>query len=285
MRPSSLVRLVLIAGLVVPLLVSFAAGQAAPDSAAKANAAKAARPSPTLDDLASGRLRMVDLAWPLSEKSAYWPGDNYKPFELTTIATLDRDGVLSKAFSMPEHLGTHVDAPNHFERGQPSVDQIPALQLFGPGVVIDVSAAAGMNPDYEVSLEDIRKFEATAGRIPEGAIVLAYTGWSRFWTDVARYQGKDAMGRLHFPGFSLAAAQFLVQERHVRGIGLDTLSVDPGLSRDFPVHHALGKAGRFGLENLANLKDLPPRGFYLFVAPIKIATGSGGPARVFAIVP
>lgn len=236
-----------------------------------------------LEALAAGKARMVDLAWPLNSKSVYWPGDNYKPFELETIATLERDGVLSKAFSMPEHLGTHLDAPNHFERHGVSVDQIPLTQLMGPGVVIDVSAAASADADYLVTVADIQRFESRHGRIPSGAIVLVHTGWGRFWEKHDRYQGKDVMGHLHFPGFSPEAARFLVEERQSRGIGLDTMSVDYGLSRDFPVHHVLGKAGRFGLENLARLETLPPRGFLLIVAPIKIEGGSGGPTRVFAV--
>ena len=238
----------------------------------------------SLAELAAGKLQIVDLAWPLNAKSAYWPGDNYKPFELSTIATLEKDGVLSKAFCTPEHLGTHLDAPNHFERGRHSVDQIPAAQLFAEGVLIDVSPAVEADPNYRVSVDDIRRFEAAAGRIPDHAVVLAYTGWSRFWTNPTRYQNQDVMGRLHFPGFSAEAAQYLVDQRHVRGIGLDTLSVDYGESRDFAVHHVLGKASCFGLENLARLKELPPRGFYLFIAPIKIETGSGGPTRVFAVL-
>jgi kynurenine formamidase len=246
-------------------------------------AAPAAGPAPTLADLAAGKLTIVDLAWPLNPQSAYWPADNYKPFELHTIATLEKDGVLSKAFSSPEHLGTHLDAPNHFEPNQPSVDQIAGEQLFAPGVVIDVSAAVAADADYRVRLDDVRAFETAHGPIPAGAVVLAYTGWSKFWNNPTRYQNRDVMSRLHFPGYSAEAVRFLIDERQVRGVGLDTMSVDHGLSRDFIVHHLLGKAGRYGLENLSQLDKLPPQGFYLFVAPMKIETGSGGPARVFAI--
>lgn len=238
---------------------------------------------PNLADLAAGRLEIVDLAWPINANSAFWPGDNYRPFELHTIATLEKDGVLSKAFSMPEHLGTHLDAPNHFEQNQPSVDQLAAGQLFSPGVLIDVSAKVAQDSDYRVSVDDLREFEEVHGPIPSGSVVLAHTGWSKFWGTPARYKNQDVMSRLHFPGFSAEAAAWLVDQRQVRGLGLDTLSVDHGLSRDFAVHHVLGKAGRYGLENLAHLDKLPPRDFYLFVAPIKIETGSGGPVRVFAV--
>jgi kynurenine formamidase len=193
--------------------------------------------------------------------------------------------VLSKAFSSPEHLGTHLDAPNHFEPNRPSVDEIPPGQLFAHGVLMDVSGPASADADYLLSLEDVHHFESEYGRIPDGAVVLAYTGWSKFWDNQTRYSNRDVMGKLHFPGFSSAAVDFLINERHVRGIGLDTMSVDHGLSRDFPVHHLLGKADCYGLENLARLDQLPPTGFYLIVAPMKIETGSGGPARVFAVVP
>ncbi len=237
----------------------------------------------TLDDLAAGRLTIVDLSWPLSAGGVYWPGENYKPFELHTIATLERDGVLSKAFASPEHLGTHLDAPNHFERDRPSVDQLEPTQLFGPGVVIDVEPACSSDADYRLSLDDVKHFEEEHGPIPAGAIVLVRTGWGKFWPNATRYRNQDVMGRMHFPGISAEAATFLVDERKVRGLGIDTLSVDHGLSRDFPVHHVLGKAGRWGLENLARLEKLPAGGFTLFVAPMKIETGSGGPARVFAI--
>jgi kynurenine formamidase len=242
-------------------------------------------PDATLAQLVAGKLPIVDLAWPLNSESAYWPGEGYHPFELRTIATLEKDGVLSKAFRSPEHLGTHLDAPNHFEAGRRSVDAIPPEQLFAPGVVLDVSGPASANADYVVSLDDVRRFEMTHGQIPTGAIVLAYTGWSKFWKLPVRYQNRDVRGTLHFPGFAPEAVEYLIDERQVRGVGLDTLSVDPGQSRDFPVHHLLGRAECYGLENLAALDKLPPTGFYLLVAPMKIEQGTGGPARVFAILP
>ncbi|REK09873.1 MAG: cyclase family protein [Planctomycetota bacterium] len=262
-----------------------AAGQAPLEPDAAVDSPQPAAPpsaTPTLADLAAGKLKLVDLAWPLNDKSAYWPGENYQPFELHTIATLEKDGVLSKTFSSPEHLGTHLDAPNHFERGKPSVDQIPAEDLFSHAVVIDVRGPVSADADYLVSLDDVRRFEREHGRIPQHAVVLANTGWSKFWKNSTRYQNRDVRGRLHFPGFSPEAVKFLIDKREVRGVGLDTLSVDRGISRDFPVHHLLGQAECYGLENLAHLDELPPAGFYLFVAPIKIETGSGGPARVFA---
>ncbi len=287
MRRSLLALLALGAGMLFNLLVdqvSVWQAHAGPGPAASQPPSR--RPSPpTLADLAAGKLKVLDLSWPLNAAAVYWPGENYKPFELHTIATLERDGVLSKAFSTPEHLGTHLDAPNHFEPNRPAVDQLTADQLFGPGVVIDVSAAASVDADYLVTVADLEAFERQHGSIPQGAIVLAHTGWSRFWKQPDRYKNQDVMSRLHFPGFSPEAAQWLIDQRQIRGLGLDTMSVDRGLSRDFAVHHVLGQASRFGLENLSQLDRLPPRGFYLLVAPIKIETGSGGPTRVFAVLP
>ncbi len=247
--------------------------------------ARADDPALSLADVVSGRTRIIDLAYSLNDKSPYWPGDNYVPFKLTTIATLERDGVLSKAVSFPEHLGTHIDAPNHFEAERPAVDQIPPQDLFAHGVVIDISMQAEQDADYALTVADVRTWETDHGQIPAGAVVLVHTGWGRFWTNYDRYKNQDVRGRLHFPGVSAEAARFLVDERRVRGLGIDTLSIDPGLSRTFDVHHILNRAGKYALENVAHLDQLPARGSYLVIAPIKIESGSGGPTRIFALLP
>lgn len=254
-------------------------------STALASAQQAPQPAISLEQISAGQAKIVDLTWSLNDKGPYWPGENYQPFELKTIATLERDGVLSKAFCMPEHLGTHIDAPNHFEKNQPSVDQISPQDFFAPGVMIDLSGPASMDPDVLLSREHLETWERRHGQIPAGAVVLLNTGWGRFWTNPPRYQNRDVQGRMHFPGYSADAARFLINERKVRALGIDTLSIDYGLSRDFVVHHIVNAAGRYGLENVAHLEKLPPRGFWLIVAPIKIETGSGGPTRLLAILP
>ncbi len=268
--------------IIVLVLVAFAAHQ---PSLAQEKRKEAALPSASLDDLAGGKLKIIDLTYPLNEKSNYWPGEKYKPFKLETIATLEKDGVLSKAFSMPEHMGTHIDAPNHFEPNQPALHQIDPKDLFAPGVVIDVRGPVAGDSDYELSRDAVLEWENEHGRIPDRAVVMLYTGWGRFWDAPARFQNKDVQGRLHFPGYSAEAARLLVGERKVRGLGIDTLSIDRGLSRDFAVHHIVNRAGRYGLENLANLDMLPAKGFLLVIAPVKIDGGSGGPTRVMAILP
>ncbi len=231
------------------------------------------------------RSRLVDLSLPLSEKSPYWPGENYEPFRLKTIATLEKNGVLSKAFSMPEHLGTHLDAPNHFEKDRPAVDAIPASQLFGPGVMIDQSVRCEQDADFMLSVADLEAWESAHGAIPRGAIVLLQTGWGAHVANPSRYQNRDVMGKMHFPGFSGEAAEWLVKKREIRGIGIDTMSIDRGISTKFEVHHAVNKARRYGLENVTGLESLPPRGFGVMVAPIKIENGTGGPTRIWAVLP
>ena len=240
-------------------------------------------PALTLDELVSGELPLVDLTWTLDEKNPYWPAANYKPFHLTTIATLEENGVLSKAFYTPEHLGTHLDAPNHFERNQPSVDEMAATNLFSPGVVIDVTLQSEHDADYRLTVGDLIAWEDEHGRIPDGAVVFMHTGWGRHWTAYPRYKNQDAMGNMHFPGFSEEAARWLVAERKIHGIGIDTLSIDYGLSKDFIVHHVINGAGCYGLENVARLEQLPARDFYVIAAPVKVRSGTGGPARLFAV--
>ncbi len=240
--------------------------------------------APTLDELVDGKLRLVDLTHSLNESSAHWPGENYEPFRLRTLATLEKNGVLSKAFSMPEHLGTHLDAPNHFARNQISAEQIRPEDLVARGVMIDISGRVSSNSDYRISLADVKAWEKEQGPISARTVVLLRTGWDRFWDQPDRYRNQDVRGKMHFPGFSSDAASYLLQERDVLGLGIDTLSLDYGLSTDFPVHHLVNERGRYGLENLANLKNLPARGFYLVIAPIKIEAGTGGPTRIFAIL-
>lgn len=239
----------------------------------------------TLDQLGRGEATVIDLTHALNDKSPFWPGENYQPFQLRDIATLARNGVSSKAFAMPEHFGTHLDAPCHFEEGQVTVDQIAAADLVAPGAVVDVTMKAEQDPDTRATVEDLQAWEQQHGPLPRRSIVLLRTGWGRWWTEPARYRNQDTLGQMHFPGFSADAVRWLIRERDIRAIGIDTLSIDHGPSRDFIVHHVLNGAGRYGLENVANLEKLPARNFFLLVAPIKIQGGTGGPTRIHAILP
>jgi len=236
-----------------------------------------------LAGISTGKTRVVDLTYPLSEKNPEWPGDE-RPFESRINATVEKNGYFSRRFAMVEHFGTHLDAPVHFPPGKQTVDQIPAARLFGAAVVVDVREESQRDVDYELAPERVAAWEARHGRIPTGALVLLRTGWGSRWPDAVRYRNMDAAGTMHFPGFSVAAARLLI-ERGVSGLGIDTLNVDRGASKTYHVHYLTLPAGLYHLENLANLKELPEAGAFLIVAPIKLEGGSGGPCRVFAILP
>jgi len=227
--------------------------------------------------------RVVDLSYAINDKLVPWPGDE-RVFEAKVNATMEKDGYFTRSFWMLEHYGTHLDAPVHFAPGKSSVEQIAAEKLFGPAVVIDVRAESAKDADYRLSPERIADWEKQHGKIPAHAIVLLRTGWAARWPDVAKYRNQDAQGKMHFPGYSVEAAKLLL-ERHVNGLGCDTLSIDYGASADFAVHHLVLGADLYQLENLANLSELPESGAFLMVAPIKLEGGSGGAVRVFAFLP
>jgi kynurenine formamidase len=236
-----------------------------------------------LEGIPSGKTRVVDLSYAINDKLVPWPGDA-KFFEATVNATIEKNGYFTRSFWMLEHYGTHLDAPAHFPPGKITVDQIPVKQLFGPAVVIDVRAESGKDADYRLTATRVEEWEKSHGRIQEGAIVLLRTGWASRWPDVQKYRNMDAKGAMHFPGFSIEAARLMI-ERKVSGLGCDTLSIDYGASPDFAVHHVTLGAGLYHLENLSDLSGLPETGAFLIVAPIKLEGGSGGPARVFALLP
>jgi kynurenine formamidase len=233
--------------------------------------------------IAFRRVRIVDLSYAIHGKLPRWPGDT-RVFEAKTNASVRKDGYFTRSFWMLEHYGTHLDAPAHFSPGKQTVDQIPLEKLIGPAVVIDVRKEARNDADHRLTLARVARWEKQHGRIPRGAIVLLRTGWAARWPDEKRYRNMDARGVMHFPGYSVEAVRLLIR-RKVSGIGIDTMNVDYGASQDFAVHTISHGAGLYHLENLANLSALPESGAFLVVAPIKLAGGSGGPARVFAILP
>lgn len=234
-------------------------------------------------NVTSGKARVVDLSYAINDKLVPWPGDK-RVFEATVNATVEKNGYFTRSFWMLEHYGTHLDAPAHFPPGKMTVDEIPVQQFFGPAVVIDVEREDADNADYQLTVQSVLQWEHKHGKIPAGAIVLLRTGWASRWPDVKRYRNQDEKGVMHFPGYSVNAAKLLLK-RGVKGIGCDTLSIDPGNSPDFPVHHLVLGSEKYQLENLANLDKLPETGASLIVAPIKLEGGSGGPARVFALLP
>ncbi len=233
---------------------------------------------------------MVDLTHPLNDRTVFWPTATTR-YRLDTLSYGDTDGgyfYSAFAFATPEHGGTHLDAPMHFDRSGVPVDQVPLAKLIGPAVVLDISAQAAGDPDYRLTIEDVELFEAEYGPIPAGAIVLLRTGWSERWPDALSYLGDDTPGdasRLHFPSFGVAAAELLVGERGATLLGADVASIDYGASDDFMVHRIAAAAQVAGLENLTNLDRLPVTGAFVIALPVKIEGGSGGPVRVVALIP
>ncbi len=225
--------------------------------------------------------RVIDVGHPLAASDPSWEGT--PGFQRTATATFDKDGYAAARIAVDEHFGTHLDAPAHFSKTGWTVDQIPVERLYRPGVCIDVSAKAAKDPDYRVTVADIKAFESAAGAIPAGAVAFIATGWDRFWGDRARYMNERG-GVKHFPGLSPDAVAYLAKERRVSGIGIDTPSIDYGPSTAFEAHKVSMALNVYHIENAAHLTSLPRRGFTVVVAPIAIRGGSGGPARVFAIL-
>jgi kynurenine formamidase len=236
-----------------------------------------------LDEISTGKTRVLDLSYSINDKLVPWPGDE-KVFEAKVNASVEKNGYFTRSFWMLEHYGTHLDAPAHFPPGKATVDQIPVKQFFGPAVVLDVRAEGAKDVDYQLPAARVESWEKQHGRIPGGAIVLLRTGWASRWPDAQKYRNQDGQGRMHFPGFSVEAVKALIG-RKVSGLGCDTMSVDYGASEDFAVHHLALGAGLYHLENLADLSALPEAGAFLVAAPIKLEGGSGGPVRVFALLP
>lgn len=234
---------------------------------------------------ASVQAKIFDLTYPFAKKTIYWPTE--EGFKRQTIFygnTPQGYFYAAYKFCAPEHGGTHIDAPRHFWVKGNTVDAIPVSQLIGNAVVIDVRDRVSNNPDYAITVKDIQDFEQKYCKLNEEDIVLFYTGWGQYWQDKKKYMGSDTLGditHLHFPGLSANAAHYLVKQK-VKGIGIDTASMDPGTSKKFWTHRIILGANLFGLENVAHLQDVPPVGMQLIVAPMKIKDGSGAPTRIYA---
>ena len=234
---------------------------------------------------------LVDLTHTFDGQTIYWPTS--ERFRLQK----DADGVTpagfyysSNSFFTSEHGGTHLDAPVHFAQGRQSAEDIPLERFFGPAVVIDVTQHSEGNADYQVTVDDLAAAEREHGRIPSDAILLIRTGFSQRWPDAARYlgtaeRGQAAVTNLHFPGLHPDAARWLIANRPVRAIGIDTASIDYGQSTLFESHRVLYEMNLPAFENLTALDRLPPRGAYVVALPMKIGGGTGGPLRAVAIVP
>lgn len=235
--------------------------------------------------------RIVDLTHSFGPDTIVWPTE--QEFKLIVQHAEDTPGgyyYASNRLEMPEHGGTHIDAPVHFSRGRQTLDQIPIDSMVGAGVRIDVTEQCARDRDYRVTISDLERWEAKHGRIPGQAIILLNTGYARFWPNRKDYlgtelRGEEGVSALHFPGLHPEAAAWLVHERRVKAVGIDTASIDYGQSTKFETHVAFLSQNVPVFENLAELQSLPNSGFDVIALPMKISGGTGGPLRIIAVVP
>jgi kynurenine formamidase len=251
--------------------------------------------APLVDALASGRVRVVDLTQPLSEQTPILqlppPFVNTPGWKTHELSRYDERGPAWywNWFEGGEHVGTHLDAPNHWITGRDREDvaSVPVDRLIGPAVVIDRSAEAGRDPDYLLRIEDVRAFEAEHGALPAGSWLLYRTGWDARAQDAAAFLNANETGP-HTPGIDPECARWLAEESPVVGIGVETVGTDAGAAHSFepafPCHNFMLGAGKYGLTQLANLEQLPASGAVLVVLPLKLVGGSGSPCRVVALV-
>jgi len=225
--------------------------------------------------------RAVDLTHVITEDFPTYFGT--QNLDIETLYTFEPDGFNMYRWHLVEHTGTHMDAPFHFSPDGMSADVIPLSMLIVPLVVVDIRAKAEEDPDVQLTVEDLRRWERRHGRIPKDACVAMNSGWAEK-VNTPEFRNADANGVLHFPGFHVDAAQFLLEERQVNGIAVDTLSLDFGPSPDSAVHYLWLPSNRWGMEAVANLDALPPRGTTLIVGGPKIAGATGGPSRLIALV-
>ena len=223
---------------------------------------------------------VVDLTHTLS---AGFPFPMDHAFALERISSRPQAMWNINRWHFHEHIGTHLDAPFHCSDGD-TAERIPAAKLVGPLVVVDIRDRAARDPDTQLTPDDLKAWERRNGRIPAGAIVAMCSGWDAHVGEAKKFFGRDDKGGFHMPGFHVEATQFLHEAREVNGIASDTISLDPGQTSSFPVHHYWLGQNKWGLENVANLGSLPAQGATIVVGAPKILGATGGPSRVLALV-
>ncbi|MBH8552113.1 cyclase family protein [Nostocaceae cyanobacterium CENA357] len=227
--------------------------------------------------------RVIHLSHVIDSNIPQWPGD--PSIEFTTIAKLPQDGYYLRRFSLGEHSATHINAPNSFHSSGVGIDQYSPQSLVVPGIVIDIRETTAINPDYALTIADVLAWEEQYGTISPRSVVLLNTGWQSKWWDENAFFNRDAQGIMHFPGFSGDATRFLLDERQIAGVGIDTHGVDPGKDNSFATNSLVLEEARIVLENLTNLDQLPAKGTTLIIGILRLRDGSGSPAAVLALVP
>ncbi len=224
--------------------------------------------------------RVLDLTHTLTMD--FPTGSGQQQLTLERLSAWPKEGWNINRWHLHEHTGTHLDAPLHRSNND-SADRIPAAKLIGPLALVDIRHKTAAEPDAELTLDDLKDWEGKHGPVPAGGIVAMCSGWDAH-VRTAKFRNAGSDGRLHTPGFHKEVVEFLLAERTVKGIVVDTLSLDRGLSSDFPVHTKWLGSNRWGLECAANLGELPAKGATLIAGGPKIANASGGPSRVFALL-
>ncbi len=227
--------------------------------------------------------KIIDLSHTIAPDIPLWPGD--PPVVFTNVADFATDGYFLRNFSMGEHSGTHMNAPSSFKNGADGIDTYDASSRVLPAVVIDVRARTTNNPDYALTKADLLAWEGVHGLVPAGSLVLLYTGWQEKWGDPVAFFNQDANGALHFPGFAGATTTFLLQQRSIAGVGIDTHGADPGLDQTYATNTQVLKHNGIVLECVANLDKIPATGATLVLGILKLKGGSGSPLSVMAFAP
>lgn len=227
--------------------------------------------------------RVIHLSHVIATDIPQWPGD--PPVEFATVAELQDDGYYLRRFSLGEHSATHINAPNSFYASGVGIDQYSAESLVVAAILIDICEVAAVNPDYVLTIADILAWEEQYGEIPVGNVVLLYTGWQKKWLNKKAFFNQDAQGVMHFPGFSGDTTQFLLEQRQISGVGIDTHGVDSGQDNSFTTNRLVLAQKGIVLENLTNLDQLPSKGTTLAIGILRLRDGSGSPAAVLALVP
>ena len=228
--------------------------------------------------------RVISLSHPIYPQIPHWPGDPLTKFSV--IATWERDGYFLRKVEIGEHSATHLNAPRSFDPKGQGVAEISPEQLILQAVCLDVRDRCQGNPDYEISVADLKNWERNHQKIPPGCLVIANTGWHQKWSDPVEFLGNsEDENQLHFPGFGEDTTKFLMGERQVAGVVIDTHGVDPGISETFGVNRRVLTENGVVLECLTNLESLPPVGFTVMIGALPLVGGSGSPVQVLALLP
>jgi kynurenine formamidase len=239
--------------------------------------------------------QFVDMTHTFAPGIPHWPG--FPDEQLETLYWYDENppgpgtvgtGFYAQYYSHVGQWGTHADPPAHFIRGLRTLDQIDVKEMVMPLVVIDVHKKVAMNPDYTITMDDVRLWEKKYGKIPQGAFVAMRTDWSKRWPDMAAMQNKDANGVAHYPGWSMDVLKYLYEVRQITASGHEPTDTDPGIATtvdDYSLEAYILSTNHYQIELLANLDKVPEFGALVIVAFPKPEAGSGFPARVFAILP